>query len=427
MKNKRIDNETFIKKSAQKHNNKYDYSKTKYTRHQDYVTIICPEHGEFQQNAGYHLNGFGCKMCYPQKSREKHKEKFIKKCRTVHSDRYDYSNLEYTNIKTDISLICDIHGEFKINPEMHLKGLGCPSCKIDTYANCIENYKKLYPEYNFDKSVYRTQKTSITVQCNIHGYFSIKPYNMLCGKGCPECNEINERQIKKSKFIEDAIILHGDKYDYSKVDYVSSHSLVKIICPVHGEFEQSPNNHLAGSHGCTQCGTDKKTYTQDEFIKICSEKHDHKYDYSKVKYTKSINTVNIICPDHGEFILKASLHLNGTGCQKCSPNIFGKARYKDKSAIIYYVYFPDYNLYKIGITRNDPYKRFASEIKDGIKIEVLNTKFFEDGEKAYELEQYILSRYNKFQYTGERILYSGNTELFVENVLNFKRNKNENN
>lgn len=45
-------------------------------------------------------------------------------------------------------------------------------------------------------------------------------------------------------FIQKAVSIHGNKYDYSKAKYVSSHTPVEIICPIHGSFYQEPNSHI---------------------------------------------------------------------------------------------------------------------------------------------------------------------------------------
>lgn len=130
--------------------------------------------------------------------------------------------------------------------------------------------------------------------------------------------------MKKSRtteeFIEKAKQIHGDEYDYSKVNYVHSKKKVCIICPEHGEFWQTPYCHIQGQ-GCPQCGKIRrrknKTYTTEEFIDKAKQIHGDKYDYSLVKYERSNKKVCIICPEHGEFWQVPSYHLHGNGCIKC--------------------------------------------------------------------------------------------------------------
>lgn len=123
------------------------------------------------------------------------------------------------------------------------------------------------------------------------------------------------------EFIERARKLYGDKYDYSKVEYIKSKKNVNIICPIHGEFTQTPDNHLH-NHGCKYCAIEEQHKEQRKklsvFIEQANKKHNNKYDYSKVNYTKNDVKVTIICPKHGEFKQRPNDHLSGKGCRKCS-------------------------------------------------------------------------------------------------------------
>ena len=100
-------------------------------------------------------------------------------------------------------------------------------------------------------------------------------------------------------FISKAIAVHGEKYDYSKVEYVNALTKVTIICPIHGAFEQKPANHLRG-HGCPYCGGSAK-HTTEQFIESARKIHGNKYDYSQVEYVTNRTPVKIICPIHGVF------------------------------------------------------------------------------------------------------------------------------
>ena len=127
-------------------------------------------------------------------------------------------------------------------------------------------------------------------------------------------------RINTNIFIERAQKIHGNKYDYSKVNYVKSSEKVCIICPEHGEFWQKPNSHISSKQGCPKCGKTGKL-TQEEFIKRARYIHNDKYDYSKVEYVNSQTKVCIICPEHGEFWQTPNSHLSGIGCKKCGINI----------------------------------------------------------------------------------------------------------
>lgn len=124
------------------------------------------------------------------------------------------------------------------------------------------------------------------------------------------------------EFIKQAINVHGNRYDYSLVNYVNIYTKIKIICKIHGVFVQDPHEHLKGC-GCRICGFYSKKHilpkiTIEEFIKRCNEIHYNKYDYSKVILTIPSSKVIIMCPKHGEFKQTIHCHLDGRGCPKCS-------------------------------------------------------------------------------------------------------------
>lgn len=265
---KKLTQEEFVEKAITIHKNKYDYSKVKYVNSQTKVCIICPEHGEFWQMPYSHLNGIGCPKCGVKRRSESAKlntEDFIKRAKTIHGDKYNYS-----------------------------------------------------------KSNYIGRHKPITITCPIHGDFIQEAGNHLCGAGCPECRRVAMSNMQKSnceEFIKKAKAIHGDKYDYSKVEYVDSYTKVCIICPIHGEFWQRPNNHLSGL-GCQKCANehrnDNNRGTTESFIAAAKKVHGDKYDYSKVEYVDSKTKVCIICPEHGEFWQIPNNHLHGWGCSRCS-------------------------------------------------------------------------------------------------------------
>ena len=141
---------------------------------------------------------------------------------------------------------------------------------------------------------------------------------------------------KNNIFIEKARQIHNDKYDYSKVNYVNSRTKVCIICPTHGEFWQTPHNHLKG-YGCAECGKEKShlpKITTEDFISKSKERHGNKYDYSKAYYKTWDAKVCIICPEHGEFWQTPSNHINGSGCPKCANEKRKNALLKDTKLFV---------------------------------------------------------------------------------------------
>ena len=193
--------------------------------------------------------------------KKKTQEEFIKEAREVHGDRYDYSQVEYVNNRTKVKIVCPIHGVFEQIPDSHMRGRGCNKCVRPVHDN--------------------------------------------------------------KSFISKAKEIHGEKYNYSNVEYVNSRTKISIICEEHGEFEQTPNAHTHKNkpQGCPKCGNIQKSKTntksQEEVINQFKEVHGDYYNYSKFVY-KNANTKGIIiCPKHGKFTQRVADHKKGVGCSKC--------------------------------------------------------------------------------------------------------------
>lgn len=129
------------------------------------------------------------------------------------------------------------------------------------------------------------------------------------------------KRKSNDEFIREAQSIHHNKYDYSKVEYVNNKTKVCIICPEHGEFSQTPSDHLNGK-GCPQCAGNVRC-DKDTFIEKAKHIHNDRYDYSKVEYVNAHTKVCIICPEHGEFWQTPNNHLNGNGCPLCKNRKIG--------------------------------------------------------------------------------------------------------
>ena len=255
------DTENFIKKAHEIHGNKYDYSKVVCNSCNDYVTIICPEHGEFIKKTRFHLRGEGCQICSQNNKKRKiyTTDDFIEKAREIHGNKYDYSKVNYVDSKTKVCIICPEHGEFWQTPPSHLSGKGCNKCSKPVYdtESFIKKSQEVHGmKYEYSKVEYKDAKTKVCIICPEHGEFWVTPNNHTRKKGCPLCaiiNVHNQQKLTTESFIKKARIIHGDKYDYSKVKYGKNNmENVCIICPEHGEFWQTPIKHLSG-HGCLKC------------------------------------------------------------------------------------------------------------------------------------------------------------------------------
>lgn len=181
-------------------------------------------------------------------------------------------------------------------------------------ANKIHNYKYSYPD------IYLGDNVKINICCPKHGNFKQVPSSHLCGCGCRKCAiEHNSKLFLKSNedFLNKAILIHNDKYRYLDV-YAGAKTKIKIECPVHGIFIQSPDKHLQGN-GCPNCaGKIKKT--TEQFIKEANFIHNKKYTYPE-KYINARTYIKIICPKHGFFKQIPDVHISGHGCPRCSTNV----------------------------------------------------------------------------------------------------------
>ena len=324
-----MDYETFIQKAVDIHGDKYDYSKVVLKKSGDKICIICPTHGEFWMKYGNHLNGKqGCPKCGLITRSEKRKktfEQFVFDAKQVHGDKYDYSKVEYINTDSYVTIICPIHGEFEQRPYHHISGNGCPKCNGGIAFNndeFIEKCKKIHNnKYDYSKVEYKGIYQKICVICPIHGEFWQVANSHINGRGCPRCCGKNKNT---QDIINEFKQIHDNKYDYSKVEYKGALKKVCIICPIHGEFWQTPHDHLRGC-GCKECGFLRAQKSNKNIVQQCSktfvskakEIHGDKYDYSKVEYINAITKICIICPKHGEFWQTPNAHLNGSGCIQC--------------------------------------------------------------------------------------------------------------
>jgi hypothetical protein len=252
----KLTKEKFIEKSKLVHGDKYNYENISDYDSKTKIPIICSIHGEFYQLPHSHLSGRGCPKCAGKEKKDI--DSVLKSFNEAHGDKYDYSMVDYVNTKTKVKIICDNHGMFEQTPAMHLKGQGCPICKIGKIRETkiinnrfIEKASKKHNFfYNYDKVNYINNKSSVIINCPIHGDFNQIPFIHLDGSGCPKC--VGRVSTNTEEFKKIALLIHGDRYDYSKSIYKGSKTKLTITCSIHGDFEQIPNTHLKGC-GCPKC------------------------------------------------------------------------------------------------------------------------------------------------------------------------------
>lgn len=191
-------------------------------------------------------------------------EDFTRKARLKHADKYGYSKVTYTKSLKKISIICHEHGEFLQAPSEHLSGKGCRKCGVIraknsrlknssifiSQANSVHNNK-----YDYSKIIYLGTHKKLEIICPMHGNFWQEAKSHLCGNGCPQCKRIKLKEFhhdSQEKWVKKAKSVHGDKYDYSKIQYKNSLTKIEIVCPIHGGFFMAPFNHLRGQD-CPRC------------------------------------------------------------------------------------------------------------------------------------------------------------------------------
>ena len=301
------------------HKNQYDYSKFNYTGAKNLALIICKLHGEYKQTPSSHKTGSGCPKCGDLRaanSKLKNQDQIIKSFIEVHGDKYDYSKFVYNGTKTKAKIICKTHGVFEQTPSKHKIGRGCSKCQGRglSQSEIIKKFKEIHGDkYDYSLVEYQNAGSLVQIICKVHGVFKQIAKAHKQGSGCPICvgNVMPSTSFLIKKFKE----IHGDKYDYSHVDYIDSRTSVKIICKEHGAFYQPPSRHRLGA-GCSKCSGNSKLNT-NIIIKQFKLIHGNKYDYSKVIYKNAHSKVKISCSLHGVFEQSPDGHKRGKGCPTC--------------------------------------------------------------------------------------------------------------
>lgn len=237
------------------------------------------------------LTGHGCPNCYrlgvlaKKEERKKVKEEqkkekpkrdllgpFIAKAMMRHGDKFDYSKVIYKNGDEKVCIICPKHGEFWQTPRQHLRTCGCPRCGIeanamsrrDTYDEFMTKLGDDVKErFSFDESTFVKSSSPMRCICKEHGEFWLTPSRIRMGEGCPMCSKT--RRLTLQEFVEKANAVHMGRYDYAKSVYVNNHTKLTITCPKHGDFVQTPNDHLDGC-GCPRCKQSQLERTVELFL-----------------------------------------------------------------------------------------------------------------------------------------------------------------
>lgn len=279
---------------------------------------------------------------------------FIFKSMLIHGDKYDYSKFNYKNFETKGKILCRIHGEFEQLPFVHVN-----------------------------------QKS-----------------------GCPLCGDIktsNKLKHNKNDFVFKSKSMHGEKYDYSKFIYKDSKTKSIIICPIHGDFSQTPSSHLSG-RGCPKCAGTLKSNSKD-FIEKAKTIHGDKYNYNKVNYKNNISKVIITCKEHGDFSQTPANHLSGQGCIKCwkeNQIINNKWHEKYETGILYFIecWNNSEKFLKIGVTSRTIRKRYGCKTQMPYQYKILKELNLQSKE-CFDIEQNIIKTFKSY---NPLIYFNGITE-----------------
>lgn len=328
--------QSFIEEANVVHGLLYDYSNTIFISKKEKVKIICKTHGEFEQLPSSHIKGHGCNKCAQlartQSQRYTTKE-FIDSVTKTHNSKYNYSKVIYHNSQTKVEIICPTHGTFKMKPNSHFNGQGCPKCgRISANKNIVLDYSIFLERaeqvhnnrYAYQEESYTNYTTKINIYCSEHGYFKQTPHSHISMKaGCPKCGNLRgSKLIQKSwDIVHDLfLVTHGDKYEYNKDSFVNVSKKIKIKCKEHGWFFQKPYSHYGGS-GCIKCGVEEAHESQkidfEEFVKRSTDRHGNIFRYNESSFIDIFTSMEIECSKHGVFNQKPRDHYRGSACPKC--------------------------------------------------------------------------------------------------------------
>jgi hypothetical protein len=290
------------------------------------------------------------------------KKEFVDRSNDLHENKYDYSKVNYKNAHTPTVIICPKHGDFLQKPYCHLRPYGCPMCggtKKSTTKEFIEKAKKIHGDiYSYEKSKYTLNRENVEIICFKHGSFYQKPNYHLLGEGCPRCTGLVK--LTKKEFIEKSKLIHGNKYDYSKVSYINTRTKVEIVCLKHGIFRQKPNSHLNGN-GCERC-TYKISKPEVEFLSYLKiQNQNYRLNNWKRKkvdgYDPKTNTVYEFLGDyyHGN-PKKYKLYLINPTCKKTYGELYFNTidnfrKLKKLGYAVKYIWESDWKKFKSGLNK----------------------------------------------------------------------------
>ncbi len=365
--------EEFIKRAKERFGNNFDYSEVEYVNSNTPVKIACVKggHGVFLMRPYTHLiSVYGCRKCAFEHQNDNAKireAEFLTRAKQKFGNKFDYSQMTYTDYNSPVKLKCREHGELETTPFRHLlyPSGGCIGCRKDlqwssirkmTTEEFLERAIAIHGDrYDYSETKYVSMNKDLSIRCPQHNVrFEMRPKFHLKGRGCPLCeqediamyeiskkaaiqwrSDYRKKQSEKKKrskeilkgrphikytwdeFIHYANLIHEGEYDYRyvKKEFVDMNTPVTIICKRHNKpFPQTPVKHLKGQ-GCPRCIG--RMRTTESFIEEAQEVHKGHFTYDNVKFVDYATPVTITCKIHGDFPMRPLKHLRGEGCPLC--------------------------------------------------------------------------------------------------------------
>lgn len=326
--------EHYLSRFKEKHGDKYSYPDLHINSAKDRLTIICPQHGEFDQTVESHLR-YGCRKCGVISSRINRtmtQSEFEERVRKAHGDTYGLEKAIFKNATTKVTMVCKLHGDFEATPSDLFRGVGCWKCggsKKYTQEEYLEEVRKVHGDrYILDDVVYTGTVNTVKVTCREHGPFTINARIFKDGSNCKKCaNKITAQKTTydTEKFKKLYVEKHGNYYNLDKAVYKGSMNKITVTCPKHGDFETIPSRLLQGN-GCYRCGVELRTSKLikpkevlfNNFLKKAKKRHGDKYEYFSEYGIDIKGKCKIKCKACDSIFYQNSVsHYRGIGCRSC--------------------------------------------------------------------------------------------------------------
>lgn len=329
---KKLTQAEFITRAKATWGERYDFSRVNYINSKEKVEVLCPHHGSFWITPNDFLNAHGCRLCGNETKANKlrsSQQEFLHKATNIWGNRYDLTRVKYLGKEAKVEVICQIHGSFWVIANDFLRGHSCPKCggvaKL-TQQDFVVRARQIHGSaYILSSAKYKSIFEKVEIICRKHGSFWITPSSFINqGSGCPQCGiekRSNSQKLTQEQFIQKAMSIHENKFDFSRSVYKSAHEKVEIVCKEHGSWWAKPNSILNG-HGCPKCGvnkrSNKKKLSQNDFLERAIAIWGDHYILDKIQYKFAKEKIEIVCKQHGPWLVRPYDFCNGHGCPRCS-------------------------------------------------------------------------------------------------------------